>query len=1785
MKKLLLLPLFIVSSMIGFSQYNMTDGSTINTCAGTFYDPQGASNYTDIDGTITQTFCSDNDGAIQFNFTAFETREAADILNIYDGPNTGSTLIGSYSVTTGPGTITSTGTCITFEWITDGNHDAKIGWVANISCSATPPGNHCNNTVILTPGTQQCGTNSYAGDFNDDGTAPINPCSSSYNDGEYWYEYTANGSILQLDVTGLSASYSGVFVLDNCPSSSPNCIASYSSSSTTSYSVTTPGLTNGQTYYIAIINYSTPYSTDFCLDATEINCLEPTTVTASASNSLPAPGENVTFSYDSHSGGVCLGNWEYEWRDDSGTVLQSWSTTSTYNENVGAIGNYTYYLFMRCSDCSSDVTQSNAVNFSVAICSNCSNAEAIGGIPYTYSGSTCNSCDNYSSSDACGSSYLNGDDFVFEYTPASNITVEVDLTSDATYDGVIVTEGCPDVGTCVSAITSSSSGASGQVSLIGGTTYYFTVSTEPSPQCINSFTLNINVPCDPPTGITITTTPSASSVVPGTSVVFDYAGHTDGLCSGTWEYEWRDNSGTVLQAWSSTTSYTEVLNNSVIYWLYMRCTDCPSQTFGQAISMFVADCEWKVCLEDEASGYEGGEIEVIVDGVSQGVTTLASGVGPECYSIYIIEGSDITIDYTSSSYSSENEYYLYDMDNNLIHSEGESSVTPSDYTYNNAYCGGVPECATSAINDTLCDGLLEWIGPTTGLYPDGFTLYFGTNNPPTNIINGLDVADTLQWDVGALTLGQTYYWQIVPYDDSYGNAVGCSVWSFYYQTAPAAPVITAYPPAIMPGDSALLSSPSDVYWFNKCKEDVITYDNAFYTTPPYSVTYYAAAYNGCYSDCDTLYVQVIQPCDAVAFANGDIDTLRICAGDTVDLSASAGCDYMMNNDFNDGSIGVGWNSNCSPMFDNPCITPTDGSTYLWIGNASTFPRDLTTQEYIVTDQCQICFDFVLATQGDASPCEGPDEIDEGVSLQWATDGSTWTDITYFSPDGCQYPSNIWVGDGTTVDESCSSDFVDWGHYCFTVPALAVSSQTQFRFHQEQVTSSDNDHWGIDNVEIACPGNGLIVQWSHGSTELDPTADVYPTTSTEYTVIVDDGFNMGNADTSSVYVEVMGTPIVTDAQICGAGGSVTLVASGGPDYNWYDNSTGGSLVGTGANLTINPLNVDETYWVEYNVPSFGPINYTFEGSLDGWTTSDPCGLEATTGNWVTHDDSGVQGIFAEDFTSNSSQMIQSPVIDVSSFTGTISFFFNHRYNVDSWDHGYVAYRLDGGTWTQLPITTGSYNSSGTIYNDPLGACVATSTLDSYTSTSAYAVDGGVVDVTVANTVEFGFIFTTDGSSGYEGWYIDEATISSSGLGSCPNSRAEANATVGDINADFTSTDVSCYNSLDGDATAVATDGGGIPIPGIYTYTWSGGETTQTISNQPAGTYDVTITDDYGCTATTTATVNSNMPIDILTVSGNSGTCNIQSPNNWVLITDNTDNDKVIAGVFDYAGGNNLFDTEAEATIFPTVQTFGGEPYLQRVVRITPVSNGAADVRIYFTDAEFAALQVADPSIISIADLGVTKCDDAGSWTNCGVIPASFATTGDFGGVNYAEVSVTSFSKFYIHKYTSYPLPVELSSFTTYCKNGLNVLNWTTESETNNDYFVLEKSEEGEYFTTLAIIEGNHNTNEKVYYSYIDDNKNNEVNYYRLKQVDINGDYTYSNIITSNCYSEVNVDLYPNPTVVGQNIHIDGDYNKIVIKNVLGQDINYQIIDNNIIGLPSGVYIVSIDNYYKTKLIVR
>lgn len=122
-----------------------------------------------------------------------------------------------------------------------------------------------------------------------------------------------------------------------------------------------------------------------------------------------------------------------------------------------------------------------------------------------------------------------------------------------------------------------------------------------------------------------------------------------------------------------------------------------------------------------------------------------------------------------------------------------------------------------------------------------------------------------------------------------------------------------------------------------------------------------------------------------------------------------------------------------------------------------------------------------------------------------------------------------------------------------------------------------------------------------------------------------------------------------------------------------------------------------------------------------------------------------------------------------------------------------------------------------------------------------------------------------------------------------------------------------------------------------------------------------------------------------------------------------------------------------------------------------------------------------------------------------------------------------------------LPIELVSFNGYNNSSHNIISWVCASENNNDYFTLERSNDGYSWEELAKINGAGNSNTGTAYQYKDYVfKKGDYNYYRLKQTDYNGQTETFNIIVVNNQSDsFNKKLVRITNLLGQDIDPDSD----------------------------------------------
>ncbi|MBN2730644.1 MAG: gliding motility-associated C-terminal domain-containing protein [Bacteroidales bacterium] len=310
------------------------------------------------------------------------------------------------------------------------------------------------------------------------------------------------------------------------------------------------------------------------------------------------------------------------------------------------------------------------------------------------------------------------------------------------------------------------------------------------------------------------------------------------------------------------------------------------------------------------------------------------------------------------------------------------------------------------------------------------------------------------------------------------------------------------------------------------------------------------------------FSQVSAQCTVTA----DAYPLTVCSGDPVSLTAAGSCGYLMYNDFNNGTAGAGWVATTGVDFSNPCNPTSDGTIYMWMGSSVPIPRTLTTIDFNVDGACEISFDLKYATQSQSSPCEGIDEMDEGITLQYSTNsGGTWVDIAYFRADGVILATAIAPGSNNTSITNYNTPFTVWDNYSFPVPPAAQTPSTRFRWIQQAYSSQSNDHWGLDNIEIVCPSN-VQVDWAHGATGFNPPT-VYPVSDTTYIVTILDTVS-GQWAIDSVSIDVKPIPtsdFTVESPICSDELSTieyTGTGSTASSFNWL--FSGGTIAsGSGA----------------------------------------------------------------------------------------------------------------------------------------------------------------------------------------------------------------------------------------------------------------------------------------------------------------------------------------------------------------------------------------------------------------------------------------------------------------------------------------------------------------------------------------------------------------------------------------------------------------------------------------------
>jgi hypothetical protein len=262
--------------------------------------------------------------------------------------------------------------------------------------------------------------------------------------------------------------------------------------------------------------------------------------------------------------------------------------------------------------------------------------------------------------------------------------------------------------------------------------------------------------------------------------------------------------------------------------------------------------------------------------------------------------------------------------------------------------------------------------------------------------------------------------------------------------------------------------------------------------------------------------------------------------------------------------------------------------------------------------------------------------------------------------------------------------------------------------------------------------------------------------------------------------------------------------------------------------------------------------------------------------------------------------------------------------------------------------------------------------------------------------------------------------------------------------------------------------------------------------------------------------------------------------------------------------------------------------QRIWYLDVTNTGAANVANISFDMSDGGMAGVNLGVTSNYIL-VYRAGQTGAWTE--VAPAN-SIVGDQIVFTNQSITLDGYYTLATKDFTLSPLPVELVSFDASLADRKVILNWQTASEINSNYFDVLRSNDGQNWSSIGTVPANGSSQVIIDYTLIDASPMDGVSYYRLKQVDLNGNFHLSDIRSIKNSQKVNqVKIYPNPTDNGLvTIVSDEPISGLLIYNALGKVVFEAKIDSDDTYLldtetfESGMYWINLngENY---KLIVR
>lgn len=292
---------------------------------------------------------------------------------------------------------------------------------------------------------------------------------------------------------------------------------------------------------------------------------------------------------------------------------------------------------------------------------------------------------------------------------------------------------------------------------------------------------------------------------------------------------------------------------------------------------------------------------------------------------------------------------------------------------------------------------------------------------------------------------------------------------------------------------------------------------------------------------------------------------------------------------------------------------------------------------------------------------------------------------------------------------------------------------------------------------------------------------------------------------------------------------------------------------------------------------------------------------------------------------------------------------------------------------------------------------------------------------------------------------------------------------------------------------------------------------------------------------------------------------------------------------WAHNNDVAQANNTSDIPPTIVARFDRVWRCNEVRTNGTSTNVGNVDIQWDLSNFGTVDASNLSLLVDTDNDGLFADETP------IVGAISLGSGiyQFNGVS----ELTNNRRFTLatNNLTSTPLPIELLSFNAFVNALQQVeINWQTASEINNDYFTIERSLDAVNWSAIAQIEAYGNSNSVINYSYLDKFPLKNTSYYRLKQTDFDGAYSYSKLEVVENTSKSNIaEIYPNPaynTIIITNKDIaiaDINFYSINGENMLpfiSISNNYNFIQLNVSHLKQGVYLLKIGDE-STKIIKK